>query len=68
MLLDALDREFGALCRELDGIVVDGARRLPEPGGLSLAEIDRNGRAFDRRASALQRRALLALWKRDAQP
>jgi hypothetical protein len=68
VLLDSLDSGFEALCRRVGGIVFDAARRLPEPTGLSMDEIDRNGRAYDRRASALQRRALAAHWARTAAP
>lgn len=64
VLLDSLDRGFRSLCRDLRGTIVDGARRLPEPTGLSMDEIDRNGRAYDRRAATLQRRALVAHWAR----
>ncbi len=63
VLIDGLDPgQFGPLCRELEGHLVDETVGLPESGGATFEEIDRAIARDNRRASAAQGRALRRLW------
>ncbi len=63
VLLDLLDPgEFAALCRELEGRLVDGTAGVPEAEGATMDEIDRSIEIERRRSAAAQGRALRRLW------
>jgi hypothetical protein len=66
VVVDGLDPgQFAPLCRRLGGDDVDGVSGLPQPGGVTIAEIDRQVAAADRRDTAAERAALRAHWHID---
>lgn len=59
VVVDGLDDgEFGELCRELGGDLVDGVSDLPRPSGRTIAAIEASVATYQRRATAAQGRAL----------
>jgi hypothetical protein len=51
------------VCRKLGGTDVDGVRGVPEgTGGVTLNAVDRSVRAYERRATRAQLRALRAFF------
>ena len=66
VLIDGLDgRQFAKVCRRFGGTDVDGVSGLPDiGGGVTMAEIERSGRAEDKRDTRAELRALRAYWQR----
>jgi hypothetical protein len=63
-VIDGLDgHQFPRVCRAFGGTDVDGVRGVPEgAGGVTMDAIDRSVRAYERRATRAELRALRAFY------
>jgi hypothetical protein len=64
VVIDGLDgHQFPRVCRAFGGTDVDGVRGVPEgAGGVTMDAIDRSVRAYERRATRAELRALRAFY------